>query len=79
MKKIMPETTYEGIAGGVNQNAGYGPSLEYGGGYAAIGSAGVERALAEGYTISQIQDWVYRVGAGVGVKAFENYGLISSN
>jgi len=72
------QTTYEGIAGGVNQNAGYGPSLEYGGGYAAIGSAGVERALAEGYTISQIQDWVYRVGAGVGTDAQQKYGLISA-
>jgi hypothetical protein len=69
---------YEGIAGGVNQNAGYGPSIKYGGGNATIGVAGVERALSEGYTILQIQDWVYRVGAGVGIKARENYQLKSS-
>jgi hypothetical protein len=76
-----PPKIYEGIAGGINQNAGYGPSLEYGGGYATIGSAGVERALAEGYVLfgpGSIQDWVYRVGAGVGEDAQKKYGLKSA-
>jgi len=59
--------TYNGIAGGVNQNAGYGPSQIYGGGTTAvIGQGAFNRAIASGASIASIQAWVNRTGASVG-------------
>ena len=67
---------YEGIAGGINQNAGESQSKIWGDGTrATIGLGGVERALNEGYTIPQIQDWINRTGAAVGEKIKEKYGF----
>jgi hypothetical protein len=75
-----PSKVYNGIAygyspstgtyGTVNQNAGYGPSLEYNGGtQATIGAAGLQRALDDGYTLESVQSWVDETGAAVGDEA----------
>ena len=63
--------TYEGIAGGYNQNAGFSQSQIYSGGNgsAVIGLGGVQRALSSGFSISDIQSWVNRTGAQVGPEA----------
>ena len=68
---------YKGIAGGIDQNAGQSQSKIYNNGIkATIGLGGVERALTEGFTIPQIQEWVNTVNANVGYKVQEKYGLI---
>jgi len=70
--------TYNGIAGGVNQNAGYAPSQIYGpanGSKAVIGLGGIQRALNQGYSISSIQSWATRTGAVIGPNAKKQYGL----
>jgi hypothetical protein len=78
---------YEGVATGyipatggfgtVNQNTGGADPSE--GGAARpqneIGAAGVARALSDGYTVAQVQDWVNRTGAVVGPLATQQYGL----
>jgi hypothetical protein len=59
--------TYNGIAGGANQNAGFAASQIYGGGTSAvIGQAGFNKAVSSGFSISSIQAWVNRTGAEVG-------------
>jgi hypothetical protein len=74
------ERTYQGFAAGyapstgasgiVNQNAGGSQSQAFGGGTGAvIGAAAVQRAIADGYSISSIQSWVNRTGATVGSAA----------
>lgn len=68
---------YQGIAGGIDQNAGQSQSKIYNDGTkATIGLGGVERALNDGFTISQIQEWVNTVKANVGEKVKEKYGLV---
>jgi hypothetical protein len=74
-RKIM----YEGIAGGIDQNAGQSQSKIWGDGTrATIGLGGVERALNEGYTIPQIQNWINQTGAAVGEKIKIQYGFVDS-
>jgi hypothetical protein len=59
--------TYNGIAGGANQNVGFGPSQIYGGGTSAvIGQGGFNKAINAGFSVSSIQAWVNRTGAEVG-------------
>jgi hypothetical protein len=78
---------YEGVAtgyipatggsGSVNQNIG-GADPSEGGALRPqneIGAAGVARALSDGYTVAQVQDWVNRTGAVVGDLAKQQYGL----
>lgn len=71
---------YNGIATGyippinsfgtVNQNIGFEPSVKYAGGTSAvIGAAGLQRALSDGYTLSEVQAWVIRTNAVVGPEA----------
>jgi hypothetical protein len=68
--------TYNGVAGGFNQNAGYSQSQIYTGGTSGtIGLGGVQRALNAGYSISSIQAWANRTGATVGPAAKAQYGL----
>jgi len=67
--------TYDGVAGGFNQNSGFSQSQIYNPGGATIGAAGVERALNSGFSISEVQSWINRTGAGVGVAARNIYGL----
>ena len=56
--------------GTVNQNVGFEQSIKYvGGKSAAIGAAGLQRALSQGYTLSEVQDWVNRTNAAVGPEA----------
>lgn len=70
---------YQGIAGGIDQNAGQSQSKIYNDGTkATIGLGGVERALSDGFTISQIQEWINTVEAKVGEKAQTKYGLVES-
>lgn len=70
---------YRGIAGGVDQNAGQSQSKIYNdGSKATIGLGGVERALNDGFSVSQIQEWIDSVQACVGEKAQEKYGLVAS-
>jgi hypothetical protein len=70
------QRTYQGFAAGVNQNAGGGPSRTYNdGSRGTIGLGGVERALAEGYSLASIQSWADRTGAAVGKKARRKFGL----
>ena len=56
---------YDGIAGGVNQNAGYSQSQTYGYGaiYPVFGQGALTRARADGYCDSSMQSWIFRVGA----------------
>jgi hypothetical protein len=62
--------SYQGIAGGYNQNAGYSQSQIYGGGTSAvIGASAVSRAVSAGYSIASIQAWVNATGATVGPAA----------
>lgn len=59
--------TYNGIAGGTNQNTGFSQSQIYGGGTTAvIGQGGFDRAISSGYSVASIQAWVNRTGADVG-------------
>ena len=68
--------TYEGIAGGYNQNAGYSLSQIYtGGATGALGATAVQRALDEGYSLDSIQSWATRTGATIGDVAKSQYGL----
>lgn len=67
--------TYEGVAGGYNQNAGFSQSQIYSNGNAVIGAAGVIRALDAGFSLSSIQDWVNSTGAIVGPEAQAQFGL----
>ena len=68
--------TYEGIAGGYNQNAGYSLSQIYTGGTTgALGATAVQRALNEGYSLDSIQSWANRTGATIGDVAKSQYGL----
>jgi hypothetical protein len=67
--------TYEGVAGGYNQNAGFSQSQIYSSGNAGIGAAGVQRALDAGFSLSSIQDWANRTGATVGPEAQAQFGL----
>ena len=78
---------YEGVATGyipatggvgtVNQNIGGADPSEGGAPRPQneIGAAGVARALSDGYTVAQVQDWVNRTGAVVGDLAKQQYGL----
>ena len=69
---------YQGFAGGISQNVGDSQSNQYvGGSVAAIGQGGLERALASGYSLSSIQDWINRSGAVVGSVIRDKYGLTS--
>jgi hypothetical protein len=73
---IQSPATYNGIAGGYNQNVGFSQSQIYAGGSSAtLGAAAVQRALNEGYSLSSIQSWANRTGAGIGQRAREIYGL----
>lgn len=68
---------YKGIAGGIDQNAGQSQSKIYNDGTkATIGLGGVERALNDGFTIPQVQEWINAVKANVGQKVKEKYGLV---
>jgi hypothetical protein len=68
--------TYNGVAGGFNQNAGFSQSQIYTGGTTgALGAAAVQRALNEGYTLSSIQSWASRTGATIGPAAQQQFGL----
>jgi hypothetical protein len=68
--------TYNGVAGGFNQNAGYSQSQIYTGGTTgALGATAVQRALNEGYSLGSIQSWANRTGATVGPAARAQYGL----
>jgi len=65
MKKV-----YEGIAGGLNQNAGFSQSNLYGGGTSAVlGAAAVDRALSEGFERDDILKWAYEKNALIGPEA----------
>jgi len=67
-KLVAP--VYQGVAGGVNQNAGFSQSQIYGGGTSAVlGASAVDRAVSGGYTLSSIQAWVNSTGATVGPAA----------
>jgi hypothetical protein len=69
--------TYNGIAGGYNQNVGFSQSQIYAGGSSAtLGAAAVERALSEGYSLSSIQSWASITGATIGPEATRIYGII---
>jgi len=81
-----PPKRYEGIAFGYipstgkygigDQNKGGPQSQAYAGGTrATIGAAGVERALADGYSLSSVQDWINRTNAAVGDLAKQKFGL----
>jgi len=63
--------TYDGVAGGVNQNAGFSQSQIYSGGTgsAVIGLGGLNRALNAGFSVSDVQSWVNKTGAQVGPEA----------
>jgi hypothetical protein len=62
--------TYEGVAGGYNQNTGFSQSQIYGGGTSAvIGASAVQRAISSGFSVSEVQSWVNRTGAAVGSQA----------
>ena len=68
--------TYNGVAGGYNQNAGYSQSQIYTGGTSGtIGLGGVQRALNAGFSVSAVQAWANRTGATVGPAARAQYGL----
>jgi hypothetical protein len=70
--------TYYGVAGGINQNSGYSQSQIYTGGITAtIGLGGLERALADGYSLASVQSWINISGAGVGKDVAAKYGLTS--
>jgi hypothetical protein len=82
---LLPPKRYEGFASGyapqtgasgiVNQNVGGTQSQFFTDGKSEIiGAAGVERALADGYSLSSIQDWINRVDAIVDPSA-DIYGL----
>ena len=85
---MTKSTRYEGIASGdilatgdygtVNQNAGHSQSKLYGDGKkAVIGRGGLLRAFNDGWTLSDVQEWVNRVGATVGPEAIQ-MGLVES-
>jgi len=61
-----------------NQNTGSDLAKAYNNGQAAIGAAGVQRALDAGYSLGSVQNWVNRSGATVGPIAQEQFGLKSS-
>ena len=65
-----------GASGIVNQNAGGSQSQAFSGGSggAVIGQGGLDRALAAGYSLASIRDWVQRVGATVGEDIKEQLG-----
>jgi hypothetical protein len=68
--------TYNGIAGGYNQNAGFSQSQIYSGGTSGtIGLGGVQRALDAGFSIADVQAWANRTGATVGPEAQAQFGL----
>ena len=68
--------TATGSYGTVNQNAGgYAPSLGANLSSAAIGAAGVARAIASGYSVAEVQAWANRSGATIGSAARAQYGL----
>jgi len=69
---------YNGIAGGIDQNAGGTQSLKYGenGKYAVLGESAVNRAFADGFTANEIIDWANRVQASVGDKAKKLLNII---
>jgi hypothetical protein len=68
--------TYNGVAGGFNQNTGFSQSQIYSGGTSPVlGAEAVQRALNEGYTLSSIQDWANRTGATIGPVAQQQFGL----
>ena len=61
---------YQGIAGGINQNAGFSQSQLYGEGTKAVlGAAAVQRAFSEGFTKDQILNWSNEVDASIGPEA----------
>jgi hypothetical protein len=67
---VQSQATYNGVAGGVNQNAGFSQSQVYSGGTSAvIGASAVQRAVSSGFSVSEIQAWVNRTGATVGPQA----------
>jgi hypothetical protein len=69
--------TQTGATGIVNQNAGGSQSRAFSGGSggAVIGAAGLQRALADGYSKSSVKDWINRTGATVGPAARAALGL----
>jgi hypothetical protein len=61
---------YNGIAGGVNQNAGFSQSNIYGGGTnAVLGAAAVKRAFSEGFNREDILNWANKESALIGPEA----------
>tara|TARA_R100000030_G_scaffold54359_1_gene40913 strand:+ start:17 stop:5218 length:5202 start_codon:yes stop_codon:yes gene_type:complete len=61
-----PATGQRGI---INQNAGSLQSNTFAGGQAAVGLAGLNRALAAGYSMASVRAWAARTGAVVGPRA----------
>ena len=61
-----PATGQRGV---INQNAGSLQSNTFAGGRAAVGLAGLNRALAAGYSMASVRAWAARTGAVVGPRA----------
>jgi len=70
---VIPSTNSYGT---VNQNTGgYAPDLGTNRSTNSIGAAGVARALNDGYSLSEVQNWISRTGAILGPEARAKYGL----